>query len=286
MRISPSLLFIGLFAVPCGALADPTLAMMHQTGRGSAVILANDDGSGQYSIYTSRDSGAFVRPGGGTSSQHQMLLIQSNTLNLLHYSIGSKGPVADSITLLPIPAAAPALSPDGLKVFYFYNATRMFRLYTLSTGTSVDLAPLPANHGVDGAVFTRDGNSVLYYTRNVSTNVEEFYMLPVSGGTPVSVAVSGPENRSSAETALDGGFLVNNSTQTPSQYFIERYPAGGVTDTYVTPGARPSLSCNDSSIFYQLYSGGSWSIMREDLALKSFFNVAGAGYYAPVSLKC
>ncbi len=284
MRMSLSILLIGLLVAPSVALADPSLAIMKQKpNRTRDVVLANDDGSGQYVIYNSKERSAYVRAGGPRSG-HMLLLVESTKASLLNYRIGAKGPVFASIKALPISVGYTAdLSPDGSSVAYYDTVSNSYRLYQLIDGSSTPLASLPSGYRSDVVVFTRDGASVLYSFRSVATNLPEYYTVPVTGGPSVSVPVSG--KLINQETALDGGFLLERTTGGVGSSSIERFPQSGGSGTYLAPGARPSLNCTDSSVFFQLSSlGAPTRVLRLDLATGSTFDV-GSGYYAPAYLK-
>lgn len=285
MRMSLSILLIGLLVAPSVALADPSLAIMKQKpNRTRDVVLANDDGSGQYVIYNSKERSAYVRAGGPRSG-HMLLLVENTKASLLNYRIGAKGPVFASIKALPISVGYTAdLSPDGSSVAYYDTVSNSYRLYRLSDGSSTPLASLPSGYRSEVVVFTRDGASVLYSFRNVATNLPEYYTVPVTGGPSVSVPVSG--KLINQETALDGGYLLERTTGAIGSSSIERFSQAGGSGTYLAPGARPSLSCNDSSVFFQLSSlGAPTRVLRLDLATGSTFDVASNGYYAPAYLK-
>ena len=274
---------------PPPSTTAPDIAYVNISGgsrRLYTLRVANEDGTGAATLYSSRDIGQMV-PHMGPSSDRTILLVQGSKLSLVRYEPTSTGTKLTSIEPLPGIGTAPgaqtvAFAPDGKKFISFAQNDMSFWVFDMVTRTFTPLLQLAATP--HNFAFSRDGQSLLYLD-HVSDTDAVLKSVPLSGGAPVELGIRG--NYWDVEPAhnSDGYVLVRGVDITSSR--IEYHPAGGGAVRDLAQGYAPSLKCNDSTIIYQRRnSDGSVSLLRYELPTNLGYTTSSSGNYWPDYVGC
>lgn len=298
MRISISLALIACFAIPADAAkpppppsgtTSPEIAYIQISGgvrRNYTLRLANEDGTGASTIYSSRDVGQMV-PYMGPKADRTILLVQGGNVSLLRYKPTATGTALDSIEELPSIGTAPGatdvdFSPDGKKFVNFSPLDNRFWIFDIEQRTfwpSIQLSAVP-----HGFAFSRDSSAIIYLD-HVSNTEAIVKRVSLSGGQPTELGIRGnywevvPANQS------NGLILLRNSDAGTSR--IEWHPADGSGPVDLAQGYEPALQCDDSTVIYQkLNSNGSVSLLRVEVPSKQGYTTSTSGNYTPDYVSC
>ena len=273
---------------PVGTTA-PDIAYVNISGgarRHYTLRLANEDGTGANSIFSSRDVGQMV-PHMGPRSDRTILLVQGGKLSLLRYEPTSTGTKLTSIESLPaINTAAGAqqvaLSPDGKKYVFFANNDMRFWVFDIVGRAFSPLLQLPARP--HDFAFSRDGLSLLYLD-HVSDSEAILKRVSLSGGEPVELGIQGDYWDVEPAHQSDGYVLVRGVNTRISR--VEYHPAGGGAPDDLAQGYAPSLKCDDGTVIYQqIQADSSVKLLRVDVATGSGSTTSAIGNYWPDYVGC
>lgn len=274
--------------VPPGT-STPEIAYINISGgsrRNYTLRLANEDGTGANTIYSSRDIGQMV-PHMGPRADRTILLVQGSKLSLIRYEPTSTGTKFTSIEPLPaignsVGAQEVAFSPDGKKFVNFSHLDMKFWVFDLVARAFTPLLQLAATP--HNFAFSRDGSSLLYLD-HVSNTEAILKSFPMSGGPPVELGIRGDFWDVEPAHNSDGYVLVRGVDITTSR--VEFHPAGGGAPVDLAQGYAPSLKCDDSTVIYQQrQADSSVKLLRVDLAGISDFTTSNSGNYWPDYVGC
>ena len=280
---------IGAKPAPPPSTSAPEISYVNISGgtrRNYQLRVANEDGTGAATIYSSRDTRQMV-PHMGPRSDRTILLVQGSDLSLVRYESTATGTRLASIESLPSIGAAPgaqtvAFSPDGKKFVSFAQNDKSFWVFDLVTrnfSPLLQLAATPHNFA-----FSRDGSSLVYLD-HVSDTDAILRSIPIAGGAPRELGIRGdfwdvePAHKSDGYVLVRG---VNNRTSR-----VEYHPAGGGAPVDLAQGYAPSLKCSDSTVIYQqVQADSSVKLLRVDLATKAGSTTSSSGNYWPDYVGC
>jgi Tol biopolymer transport system component len=274
--------------VPSGT-SNPEIGYVNISGgarRNYALRLANEDGTGANTIYSSRDVGQMV-PHMGPRADRTILLVQGSKLSLVRYEPTSTGTKLTSIEPLPAIGSAPgaqevAFSPDGKKFVLFAQNDMKFWVFDLVTrvfSPLLQLAATPHNFA-----FSRDGSSLIYLD-HVSNTDAILKSVSLSGGAPVELGIRGDFWDVEPAHQSDGFILVRGVDTKTSR--VEYHPATGGATSDLAQGYAPSLKCDDSTVIYQQVQADSTvKLLRIELATTSGFTTSTIGNYWPDYVGC
>lgn len=268
---------------------NPEIAFVNISGgsrRYYQLRVANEDGTGVSTIFSSRDIGQMV-PHMGPRADRTILLVQGGKVGLIRYEPTSSGTkLASYEALPPIGTSSGAqqvdFSPDGQKFVSYSGADRTLWIFDLVTRSFSPLITLAAH--TRGFAFSRDSSSVLFLD-NVG-NEAVLRKIPVSGGAVTDVGIHGDYWGIEPAHQSDSYVLVRGLDYSTSR--IEYHPAGGGPVTDLAQGYAPSLQCDDSTVIYQKVNSGSStvSLLRVDVASKAGATTSTSGNYWPDYTGC
>lgn len=264
--------------------SSPDLVIVRKQPNGlREVVLANEDGSGARAIYTSSVQGIVLRA--GPASQRTILMTEGTKLSLLKYRVGATGVELETSTVLPVSGASADISPDGTLVAYSDVGTRSYQSFRLSDGAITPIAKLADDESFAGARFSRDGTALVYRASVVASSSSRMYKVALaSGSIPANLGIN--DKVTDFNLGLDNSIYASHSDGSGG-YVIDRWTADGTSWSRVTTGNRPTLSCTDRSMMFQLYSGTTPSVLRRDLATGLQYTFSQSGYYyGPQYLGC
>ncbi len=274
---------------PPTTTSSPQIAFVNISGGARRLYqlrVANEDGTGAATLYSSRDVGQMV-PHMGPASQRTILLVQGSNLSLVTYESTSSGTTLKSIEPLPgIGASAGAqtvaFSPDGTKFVSFAQNDMKFWVFDIGTRTFSPLLQLAATP--HHFAFSRDGSSIVYL-EHVSDTDAILKSFPLSGGAPVELGIRGDFWHVEPAHQTDGFILVRGVDITTSR--VEFHPADGSGPRDLAQGYAPSLKCDDGVVIYQkVNSGGGVSLLRYDLGSTTGNTTSTTGNYWPDYVGC
>lgn len=298
MRSAISLAFIACIAIPAEAAkpppppsgsTTPEIAFVQISGgarRNYTLRLANEDGSGASSIYSSRDIGQMV-PHMGSKAARTILLVQGGNVSLVRYKATSVGTALDSIEHLPPIGSSPGaidvdFAPDGKKYVNFSPLDNSFWIYDIEQRVFWPLIEL--NAVPHGFAFSRDSSAIIYLD-HVSNTEAVLKKVSLSGGAPIELGIRGNYWEVKPAHQSNGFILLRGSDAATSR--IEWHPADGSGPYDLAQGYEPSLQCDDSTVIYQkLNSGGSVSLLRVEVASKQGYTTSTSGNYSPDYVGC
>lgn len=284
-----SSLLVSAKPAPPPSTSDPQIAFVNISGgarRQYQLRVANEDGTGAATLYTSRTVGQMMAHM-GPRSERTILLVQGSNLSLVRYETSSTGTKLSSIEALPsigssVGAREVAFSPDGTKFAHFAQNDRKFWIFNLVTRVFTPLVQLAATPRA--FAFSRDGSSILYLD-HVSDGEAVLKSVPLSGGDPVELGVRGDYWDIEPAHGSNGYILVRGLTYETSR--VEYHPADGGAVVDLAQGYAPSLKCDDSTVIYQqVQSDSSVKLLRVDLATKSGSTTSSSGNYWPDYVGC
>lgn len=274
---------------PPPATSNPDIGFVKISGgvrRLYELRVANEDGMGAATIYSSRDTGQMV-PHMGPRNQRTILLIQGSKVSLVTYEPTSTGTQLKSIEALPGIGTAPgaqtvAFSPDGSKFVSFAQNDMSFWVFDIATRTFSPLLQLAATP--HHFAFSRDGSAIVYLD-HVSDTDAILKSVPLAGGTPIELGIRGDFWHVEPAHQSDGYVLVRGVDVTTSR--IEYHPADGSGPFDLAQGYAPSLKCDDSTVIYQRNnSSGGVSLLRYNLASNTGNTTSAGGNYWPDYVGC
>ena len=298
MRSAISLALIACCAIPADAAkpppppsgtSTPEIAFVQISGgtrRNYTLRLANEDGTGASTIFSSRDIGQMV-PYMGPKADRTILLVQGGKVSLVRYKPTSSGTALDSIEELPSIGSSPGavdvdFSPDGRKFVNFSSLDNKFWIFDLEQRAFWPLIQL--NAVPHGFAFSRDSSSIIYLDHVSSTEVV-VKKVSLSGGQPTELGIRGHYSEVVPANQSDGLILLR-TTNTGSNR-IEWHPADGTGPVDLAEGYEPSLQCDDSTVIYQkLNSNGSVALLRVEVATKQAYTTSTSGNYSPDYVGC
>jgi WD40 repeat protein len=279
----------GAKPAPPPSTADPQIAYVNISGGARRLYqlrLANEDGTGASTIYSSRDVGQMV-PHMGPRADRTILLVQGSQLSLVRYEPTSTGTKLSSIEPLPPIGTAPgaqevAFSPDGKKFVSFAQNDKTFWVFDMVTRVFSPLLTLAATP--NSFAFSREGSSLLYLD-HVSDTDAILKSVPLSGGAPTELGVRGnfwdvePAHQSDAYVLVRGVDLKTSR--------VEYRPAGGGASVDLAQGYAPSLKCDDSTLIYQqVQPDSSVRLLRVNVSTKAGYTTSTSGNYWPDFVGC
>lgn len=274
---------------PPPSTSSPEIAYVNISGgarRSYQLRVANEDGTGAATLYSSRDTGQMV-PHMGPRADRTILLVQGSKLSLVRYESSSTGTKLSSIEPLPsigtsTGAQEVALSPDGKKFVFFAQNDKTFWLFDLSSRVFSPLLQLAATPR--RFKFSREGSSIVYLEHVSDTNAI-LKSVSISGGPPIELGISGDFWDLEPVHQSDGFIFVRGLNSRTSR--LEYHPADGGAAVDLAQGYAPSLKCDDTTVIYQQpQADSSVKLLRVDLASKAGSTTSATGNYWPDYIGC
>lgn len=247
-------------------------------GNSSDFILSNEDGTGASTIYSSRDIGQMAVHL-GPRAERTFALVQGGKISLGRYKQVATGLALDTLTQIYNGNHAGAIdaefSRDGDNIVYMRNATSQIWRYDVASGAQTMLVDMA---GIGGGVsISRDGSTV-YYVEEVSSGVNALKSVPMAGGSPTDLGLSGLYGDTEAANTKDELLLTDQSGGVNR---LKRYDLATGDVTNVTNGYKPAYKCDDSRIVYVLNTGGAVSILYRDEPSGAGGTLSTSGLYWP-----
>lgn len=273
MKYVPFILALALAATPASSAkpppptgtTTPDIGYVRISGgarRFYELRLANEDGTGANTIYSSRDIGQMF-PHMGPRADRTIALVQGGRVSLVRYDVTSTGPIFVSIEpLFTIREAsggqAMDFSPNGKDIVWFDATAGALKIFNLDTRSSTPLLSLAREP--NSFVFNRDGSAVLFLEYVTDTDAI-LKSVALAGGTPVDLGLRG--NFWGLEAAhTSDGFIVNRGLDIKTTY-LDYYASAGSGPTTLAQGYLPSFKCDDNVVIYQkVNTDGSVSLLR------------------------
>ncbi|MFP5329881.1 MAG: hypothetical protein ACLGHC_07075 [Alphaproteobacteria bacterium] len=216
------------------------------------MIVANEDGSGATTIYTST-----VMLSGHLAPNGFVYFWEGGVFKKIPATGGAVTPLFDTGGTF---SRQSDLSPDGSTVAWYSIQGGMLFLYHIATGTQTPLAPSTT---VAGVTFDRTGGNVIYLDE-IGPGESEVRIVPVSGGA-------------SASLGLTGRFMGIDAAHTDSTLAIAVNPAGGFPYiglwepgmsglVKLVDGYSPTYRCDDSAIIYDRMTSSGAALYRRSSA--------------------
>lgn len=226
--------------------------------------LANEDGTGAATIFSSRDVGN-MNVHLGPREDRTFALVQGGKISLGRYEITSSGPrmtsLSEVVNMNHVGAATVDMSRTGTDLVYVRNQTSQIWRYNIVGGTSAML--VDADNLIGGVAVSRDGSKV-YYVEEVGPQNFALMSVAMTGGTPTDLGVRGYYTDVDAANTRDE-LILTDITDWPVPR-LYTYDLGSGSITHLENGYSPSYKCNDSRIVYQLGNGdGTISLLYKDL---------------------
>lgn len=241
-------------------------------------ILSNEDGTGKSIIYSSRDVGQ-MSVQLGPRADRTFALVQGGKISIGRYKEVATGLALDTLTEIynanHTGGIDAEFSRDGDSIVYMRNATQQIWRYDVSSGAQTMLVD-PTSIG-GGLGVSPDGNTV-YYVEQVSPGINELKSVPMAGGAPTSLGLTGPYSDVTAANTKNELLLVEVAGTTNR---LHRYNMTTGDVTFVTNGYAPSYKCDDSRIAYAFVSGGEMSILYRDEPSGAQGTLSTKGLYWP-----
>ena len=280
---------IGAKPAPPPSTSNPEIAYVNISGgsrRHYQLRVANEDGTGAATLYSSRDVGQMM-PHMGPAADRTIVLIQGGRVSLVRYNVSSTGTTFHSIEpLFTINTAVGAqrvdFSPNGKDIVWWDRPINTLKIFNLDTRTSrslIQLASEPHNFA-----FNRDGTAVLFLD-HVTDSDAILKSVPLAGGDATEVGLRGDFWGVESAHGSDALILTRGVNHKTSQLEYYATPASG-PDNLAT-GYVPSIKCDDSTAIYQqVNADGSVSLLRVDLASGAGFTTSTKGNYWPDYVGC
>lgn len=254
---------------PPSGTATPDLGYVQITGgrlnKTYTIYLANEDGSGASSVYSTSDSGQMlIRM--GPKADHTIVVIQGGRFSLLRYALSSTGATFVSIeplvTIANVSGAQMVdFSPNGKDIAYFRGSDNSLWNFNLDTRASTKVAQLASY--INGISFDQTGSNILF-VENASSNASYAVVksVPTAGGNIALMGLEGDYNGiESSHTS--GSFILTRHFLTETMTL--EYHAGSSTPVILATGYLPSFRCDDRMVVYQHVSNGSVSLLEHDM---------------------
>lgn len=268
---------------PSGGTTDPKIGYVKILSSGARELrLANEDGTGSVKLASTPNHGQMTLSLGPHSS-HKISYNDGGKLHLLTYEIGATGPQTVSDLIIVDTTSRGfgyhRFSPTGAYVVYVMPGTDDIYLYDVTSGQSAFLFSVTDGHIAD-LDFSHDGSNVIY---SVTTSPDflqvEFRSIPVTGGSPTILPISGQY----------GNFRVGHQddrivadTMGNFDGLSKLISADGATVTPLRNGYAPDLRCDDAVVILQLRNGdrqGTVSLLKYEIATGITTTFSKSGNY-------
>ena len=279
----------GAKPAPPPSTSDPEIAFVNISGgarRHYALRLANEDGTGAVTIYSSRDVGQMV-PHMGPRADRTIVLIQGGRVSLVRYESSSTGTKFVSITPLftindAVGAQRVDFSPNGKDIVWWDRPISTLKIFNLDTQSSTPLIQLASEPHY--FAFNKDGSAVLFLD-HVTDSDAILKSIPTGGGTPTEVGLRGDFWGVVAAPGSDALILtrgINNRTSQLDYYATAASGADSLATGYV-----PSIKCDGgTAIYQQVQADGSVKLLRVNLTTKVGATTSSIGNYWPDYVGC
>jgi hypothetical protein len=242
-------------ARPSGpVLTNPQITFV-KTSKGGRreLIVANEDGSGAATIYTTTQ---FLR--GELGPDGFVYLWEGPRFGKIP---ATGGAVQWLFQINSRFGAQSDLSPDGSGLAYFDTSTGTLNRYHIPTGQQHAVASVPE---LVDLTFDRTGANIIF-TRPVGSNgIYELMIVPSSGGTPVSLGLSGPYTNLDA-SHLDTTLVITVQAPGTAPY-LGLWEPGMTAPIRIADGYQGTYRCDDSAIIYQRVVGSGSTLFRRTSA--------------------
>lgn len=241
-----------------GTPPDIQVAYRLPDGKGVKLVVSNENGANQMTLYKSSTSFRFdLAPRG----QQQIAIVDGSTrrLKLLDYSVSSGVYVPGTITDLGEAATSGAVdfSPDGTKIAYACCGSSSDQLVVLDLGTGDKTVWAQGNYFWDIAWF-RGGSSIAYSTL-IPLEVREV-IAPMAAPELLYTGSAGQLDIDSARTNPNQLVISNNDS---GSGVIGLWEAGtGFVDSNLansTKSWQGTLNCDDTKLAYMGVQNNSGS---------------------------
>lgn len=229
--ISPSLPAAG---PPNSGTQTPQISYV-RSSRGYDLIVANNDGSGARTIYSSSRMLA-----GELGPDGMIYFWEGGRFNRMPATGGTVQSLFDTSGTI---VRHSDLSRDGTSVAWFSPEGVLFR-YDIGTGSQT---PLVSVANIIDLTFDYTGNSIIY-AQAVSDVDYELKSISAAGGNPISLGlVARISNFDSARRDDTLALTINPPGASP---YIGLWKPGMGTPTRIADGYNPTYRCDDSSILF------------------------------------
>ena len=222
-------------APPSAGTQSPQLSYV-RSARGYSLVIANDDGSGARTIYSSSRmiNGDFGPDG-------MIYFWDGGRFNRMPAIGGSVEVLFDTNGQIPNHSD---VSPNGASVAWFSVAGSTLYRYDLATRTQTPLAQVPY---IISLTFDHTGNSIIY-AEEVGTVDYELKVISAGGGTPSSLGLVG--RISHIDSARGDATLALTFNPAGAGAYISLWKPGMMTPVRITDGYNPTYRCDDSAILF------------------------------------
>lgn len=248
-----ALLALGLASSIEAQTFDPKVAYTRAGGNSTSLVLANEDGSGAVSVYTSKKALGPIdfRPGGG-----QIAFAEQGFLKVLNYTPTATGVSVGSVVSLQTTDTRPDYSPDGSSLIYVASSIygKEIRKIPAAGGT-----PQTLIYGDLGYAFTpldlawmRDGYRFVYLNNPYPGTTYEIRLVTL--GPDRSSVVSDNVLLSTDSSGLGFGNIwgLDTARTRDSVLFTAGYPAGSPVPVRTL---EVNLADNSVSYYPAMFSG-------------------------------
>lgn len=263
--------------------SNPEIAFIRISGgsrRFYELRMANEDGTGAATVFSSRDVGQMMVDL-GPRADRTFLLVQGGKLSLGTYDNTATGPRMTSLTQIinmnHAGAATAAISRDGDHIVFMKNGLSQLWRHDVATGNQQMLVDL-VGYG-EGVAVSHDGSTV-YYFENEGPELLALKSVPMAGGLVTDHGLRGHYSDVVAANTK-GELLITDISDWPVNRILAYNIASGSL-THVENGYAPSYKCDDSRIVYQVINGdSSVSLFYKELPSGAPGTLSTSGNYWP-----
>lgn len=268
-----------------GGTTDPKLGYVTILSSGARELrLANEDGTGSVKLASTANHGQMTLSLGPHASG-KISYNDGGNLHLLTYEIGATGPrtVSDVVIVSTTSRGFPyhRFSPTGANIVYVMPGTNDMYLYNVGSGQSSPLLSVTDGYIAD-LDFSHDGTSVIFsVTNSINSTQVEFRSVPVAGGSPTVLPISGQYG--DFRVGHQDDRIVADTMGNPSAAF-KLISADGNTVTSLTTGYVPDLRCDDAVVVFQRINGdrqSTVSLLKYEITTGITTTFSKSGNYWP-----
>lgn len=247
--------------------------------------LANEDGTGSVKLANTPNHGQMTLSLGPRSAgSGKVSYNDGGKLHLLAYAIGATGPqtVSDVIIVNTASNSFPMhrFSPTGTQIAYVMPGTNDMYLYEVASAQSSPLLSVADGYIVD-MDFSHDGAKVIYsVVPSLNSQQAEFRSVPVGGGSPTVLPISGPYGNFRVGHQDDR--IVADIPGNPDGIFKLISPGGAASS--LTSGYVPDLRCDDAVVIFQRLNHdrqSTVSLLKYEIATGITTTFSRSGAYWP-----
>lgn len=263
-----------------GGTTDPKIGYVAILSSGARELrLANEDGTGSVKLASTPNHGQMTLSLGPRSSG-KLSYNDGGKLHLLTYEVGPGGTRTTSdLVIVDTPSRGfgyHRFSPSGTKIAYVYPGTNDIYLYDVASGQTSQL--LSVTGYIMDLDFSHDGSRIIYsVTADINVPTVQLKAVPVAGGTPVDLPISGQYGDFRVAHLSDS---IVADVAGDANGVIKLISADGNTIQSLASGYYPDLRCDDTKVIFQRINQGrnaSVSLLKYEVStgLQTTFSTSG-----------